>query len=62
MASLPTHRAVYREDINLLKEKIRSKEVEVGEDGKKKAGQGEESTSFKNEVPPNSLTLQFVHG
>ena len=72
-----THRAVYREDIQLLKEKLRSKEQEVGVEGKKaglvegkkagqvegkKAGQGEESTSFKDEVPPNSLSLQFVHG
>ncbi|KAL5463172.1 hypothetical protein EMCRGX_G032049 [Ephydatia muelleri] len=70
-------RAVYREDIQLLKEKLRSKEQEVGEEGKKagqgegkkvgqgegkKVGQGEESTSFKDEVPPNSLSLQFVHG
>ena len=56
---------MYREDIDLLKEKLRgTKEQGAGEDNKAKAGGQEEekSTSFKNEVPPNSLTLQFVHG
>ena len=58
-------RAVYREDLQLLKRKIREKEKEAEKESKKGRGikaSASGSDGRKGSAPEDSLTLEFVHG
>ena len=58
-------RAVYREDLQLLKRKIREKEREAERESKRGRGikaSGSASEGRKGSAPEDSLALEFVHG
>ena len=58
-------RTVYREDLQLLKRKIRDKEKEAERATKSKRGikaSASAAEGRKNTAPEDYLTLEFVHG
>ena len=58
-------RDVYREDLQLLKRKIREKEKEAERESKSRRGikaSASASEGRKGSAPEDSLTLKFVHG
>ena len=59
-------RDVYREDLQLLKRKIREKEREAERESKRvrgiKASSASAAEGRKGSAPEDSLTLEFVHG